>query len=99
MEEKQQKEIADANKENVDIKNVDAPNSTFILCPQLHKRISDGNEAILLLDCRPTSDFQQSRIKFDHTINIPGEIIQNGYVPLLILTTVKKLIFLIFFIE
>lgn len=75
----QQQKIADANKENVINENVDAQNSTFIKCPQLHKRISDGKEKILLLDCRSNSDFQQSKIKFDHTINIPGDVIQNGY--------------------
>lgn len=68
------------NKENFST-NV-TPNvsdSKFIDCLELHKRISEAKEKILLLDCRPKSDFESSKIKFNNCINIPENIIKNGY--------------------
>lgn len=80
---KMQQEI-EANKENIPAKNAytttTGPNSgLFISCTQLYKQISSDALTTLLIDCRSENDFQDSRIHHNGQINVPEDVIENGY--------------------
>lgn len=56
-----------------------ARTNNFILVTQLYKQINDAKDAILLLDCRCSDDFEASKISFGNLINIREDIIREGY--------------------
>lgn len=76
-----QKEIKEDQIKTKDIVSVDASaknTSKFILCTPLYKAMTEAKEKILLMDCRPTDDFLESRIRYENLINIPGNFIIPG---------------------
>lgn len=80
---KRQAEI-ESNKENIEAKNAyvteAAQNaSPYILISTLYKHIADKNPAVLVIDCRSTTAYSESKIKFSNMINIPEECIRKGY--------------------
>lgn len=50
----------------------------FINCAQFYQML-DSSMLVLLMDCRSEENFQLSKVRFPKIINIPKEIIKNGY--------------------
>ena len=68
------------------ISGVESPTSSlvtdgvkFISAQELYKRIKDSEFKILILDCRPYAKFAENRIQCSCCINIPAELLDQGY--------------------
>lgn len=45
---------------------------------QLYEHIKDNGFSMLIMDCRPATDFEGSKIKYEYVLNIPEEILYKG---------------------
>lgn len=45
---------------------------------QLYEHIKDNGFSMLIMDCRPSKDFEGSKIKYEYVLNIPEEILYKG---------------------
>lgn len=45
---------------------------------QLYEHIKDHGFSMLIMDCRPSTDFDASKLKYEHILNIPEEILVKG---------------------
>lgn len=68
------------------ISGVESPTSSlvtdggkFISAQELYKHIKDSEFKILILDCRPYGKFAENRIQCSCCINIPAELLDQGY--------------------
>lgn len=69
----------DMENEELSDKSVSTITATkYIGCQELYQTMRAQDTEILLLDCRPGREFEESRIDFQSIINIPSEIIRNG---------------------
>ncbi|KAG4072222.1 hypothetical protein HA402_007632 [Bradysia odoriphaga] len=50
----------------------------FVSTKELFRIIEDGQNNVLIIDCRPENDFNESKLKYIHCVNVPEEIIRNG---------------------
>ncbi|KAJ6634713.1 Ubiquitin carboxyl-terminal hydrolase 8, partial [Pseudolycoriella hygida] len=50
----------------------------FISCQELFTIIRDGRNNVLIIDCRSEEDYNSSKLRYDHCVNVPEEIIQSG---------------------
>lgn len=50
----------------------------FVSAKELFGIIRDGHNNVLVIDCRSENDFSESKLKYDHLVNVPEEIIRNG---------------------
>lgn len=52
----------------------------FITCANFFQQVFwNGTPATLLIDCRPSKDFESSQILYNNQINIPEDSIKTGY--------------------
>lgn len=54
------------------------PSKGFISAKELFCIIQSERNNALVIDCRPEKDFQESKLKYAHCVNVPEEIIRNG---------------------
>ncbi|XP_053690656.1 ubiquitin carboxyl-terminal hydrolase 8 [Sabethes cyaneus] len=45
---------------------------------ELFDMINDRKLSVLIMDCRSDEDFQKSRIKYDHVVNVPDQLLVAG---------------------
>lgn len=45
---------------------------------KVYAMLKDAKTSMLLLDCRPRKDFQESRIKYSYILNVPEDLLYKG---------------------
>lgn len=60
-----------------EIDSQQAYDSEYISAKELYTLIQNGNNG-LIMDCRPQKDYQESRLKYEHCVNVPEDVIAEG---------------------
>jgi USP8 dimerisation domain/Rhodanese-like domain len=69
--------IPDDFNESLSMTAIPKERSETVSCEELYKMMEEGHK-LLIMDCRPESDYEQSKITYHYTINIPQHILTIG---------------------
>lgn len=58
--------------------DVDNSNKNSITVQKLYEWIMDKNVGLLIIDCRPSNDYEDSHLLYPYCCNVPENIIRHG---------------------